>query len=137
MPKLLNRSKHEELESNSALQIRNQMERRAENAWKLELAGNLVGLRNFRNLQNFAGCEFSQVAKLPPCALFTSFATIHPALLNSCCPFALFDSFVTFWFSSFFCPHCNGVCYVILVIYKGGLAIKAPRLDTVKKNLLH
>ena len=32
MPKLLSRSKHEELESNSTLKIRNQKERRAENA---------------------------------------------------------------------------------------------------------
>ena len=37
MPKLLSRSKHEELESNSALHIRDKKERRAENAKKLEL----------------------------------------------------------------------------------------------------
>ena len=34
MPKLLSQSKHEEFESNSALQIRDQKERRAENARK-------------------------------------------------------------------------------------------------------
>ena len=34
MPNLLNRSKHEEFESNSALQIRNQKERRVEKAGK-------------------------------------------------------------------------------------------------------
>ena len=37
MPKLLSRSKHEEFKSNSALQIRYQKERRAENARKVEL----------------------------------------------------------------------------------------------------
>ena len=37
MPKLLSRSKHEEFESNSTLQIRDQKERRAENARKVEL----------------------------------------------------------------------------------------------------
>ena len=37
MPKLLSRSKHEEFESNSALQIRDEKERRAENAKNLEL----------------------------------------------------------------------------------------------------
>ena len=39
MPKLLSQSKYEEFESNSALQIRDQEERRAENA------RNLAGLR--------------------------------------------------------------------------------------------
>ena len=37
VPKLLSQSKHEEFESNSALQIREQKERRAKNAKKLEL----------------------------------------------------------------------------------------------------
>ena len=38
MPNLLNRSKHEEFESNSALQIRNQKERRVEEARKMKPA---------------------------------------------------------------------------------------------------
>ena len=57
MPKLLSRSKHEELESNSELQIRDQKERGAENArkeeQKVEEKGkqwNFAGLRKFRNL---------------------------------------------------------------------------------------
>ena len=37
MPKFLSRSKHEEFESNSKLQIRDEKERRAENAKNLEL----------------------------------------------------------------------------------------------------
>ena len=38
MPTLLSRSKQEEFESNSALQIRDQKERRAENTKKMEVA---------------------------------------------------------------------------------------------------
>ena len=37
MPKLLSQSKHKEFETNSTLKIRDQKERRAENAKKLEL----------------------------------------------------------------------------------------------------
>ena len=37
MPKLLSRSKHKEFESNSTVQIRDEKERRAENAENLEL----------------------------------------------------------------------------------------------------
>ena len=37
MPKLLSRSKHEEFDSNSALHIRDEKEKRAENAENLEL----------------------------------------------------------------------------------------------------
>ena len=63
MPKLLSRSKHEEFKLNSALQIKNQKERRVENARKLEPVGNLAGC------EIFAAYEFSQVVKSPP-ALF-------------------------------------------------------------------
>ena len=65
MPKLLSQSKHEEFESNLALQIRNQKERRAENARKLGHYRNFVGLQKFHSLQNFTTCKISQVAKLP------------------------------------------------------------------------
>ena len=50
MPKLLSQSKHEEFESNSALQIKDQKERREENAKKLEL------------LKIWQAAKFSQVA---------------------------------------------------------------------------
>ena len=59
--KLLSRSKRKEFELNSALQIRNQKERRAENVWKLEPAGNLAGL-------------FLHAATLHPATLFMSHA---------------------------------------------------------------
>ena len=67
MPNLLGRSKHEEFESNSALQIRDQKERRAENAKKLELqeiwqAAKFSQPAKIRGLRNFATCEFLQVA---------------------------------------------------------------------------
>ena len=72
-------------------------------------------------LRNFATCEFSQVVKLPHAPLFTFHYTVHfPA------PFYLFDFFGHFLVVSPNCPHCNSICFVILVICKGGLAIKAP-----------
>ena len=77
MPKLLSRSKHEEFELNSALQIKSQKERRAENRRKWSIA------KILESCENFAICEISQVAKFAsrgtvhPAALFTSPVTIH------------------------------------------------------------
>ena len=51
MPILLSRSKHKEFESNSALHIRNQKERRVEEARKMKPAKKLHRVRNFCNLQ--------------------------------------------------------------------------------------
>ena len=51
MPKLLSQSKHEEFEPNSALQIKDQKERREKNAKKLELQ------------EIWQGVKFSQSAK--------------------------------------------------------------------------
>ena len=64
MPKLLIQSKHEEFESNSALQIRNQKERRAENQ------------RN--GALQFVACEKLQGAK------FRSLRNLLPAFVISC-----------------------------------------------------
>ena len=58
MPKLLSQSKHEEFESNSALQIRDQKERRAENSKKLELQ------------EIWQGAKFSQAVKFSQVALY-------------------------------------------------------------------
>ena len=72
MPKLLSRSKHKEFESNSALQIRDQKERREENTRKLE------HLRNW---------FLQHCAQLQHC--------------SSCCPFLLFKLCpvcICFWF---------------------------------------
>ena len=55
MQNLLSRSKHEEFESYSALHIRNQKERRVENAMKLEPGGNLAGCKIFSAFEN-ASC---------------------------------------------------------------------------------
>ena len=64
MPKLLSQSKHEEFESNSALQIRNQKERRAENERKMELQ------------------EFWQAAKfLQPAKILSAFLVFAPLTL--------------------------------------------------------
>ena len=99
MPKLLSRSKHEEFESNSELQVRNQKKREAETRRKEkhkleEEKKQKAGLRNFRNLRIFAGCEI------------VSYATVH--FLG---PFYLFGSFVTFWFASHF------TLYVIVIVH--------------------
>ena len=85
MPKLLSRSKYEEFESNSALQIGNQKERIAENARKLGDCRKLAGLKNFNNLRIFAGCEIT-------CEI-ASAATIH---LIHCSHFLLFDVLTSF-----------------------------------------
>ena len=58
MPKLLSQSKHEEFESNLALQIRDQKEKRVENAKKLELQEKfsqvaLFIMRNFHHAALF------------------------------------------------------------------------------------
>ena len=84
MPKLLSRSKHEEFESNSALQIRDQKERREENISKLEHLRNLV-----------------------PAGHCSSCSTIHPS--SQCSPLLQFDvvTFLLHFFGFFpFCP-CN------------------------------
>ena len=100
MPKLLSRSKHEKFESNSALQIRDQKERRAENARELKL--------QFRRLRNFATCKFSQVAKLQPDDTVHS-STVHPvALILLHFTHLLF--LLQFFVSSYFNP-CNSFCF--------------------------
>ena len=92
MSKLLSRSKHEEFESNSELQVRNQKKREAETRRREEAESRAA--------------KFSQPVKLPHAPLFTFHCTIHfPA------PFYLFDSFVTFWFASHF------TLYVIVIVH--------------------
>ena len=105
--------------------------------------------RKFRNLQNFASCEFSQPANFRRLRIFTTYelsqvrnflpdATIHPAALfmsPALFTILLFDvltPFCHFLVFFLFCPHCNSICYVILVIFKGGLAIKAPKTSIVE-----
>ena len=58
MQKLLSQSKHEEFEPNSALKIKDQKERIAENAKKLDLQ------------EIWQGAKFSQAAKFSQVALF-------------------------------------------------------------------
>ena len=83
MPKLLSRSKHEEFESNSALQIR--AIRKEEQ--KTEEKG---PQQKFCRVANFG-----TVSKLPLSALFIMQPLfIHPALLTSCIVY-LFDSFLS------------------------------------------
>ena len=70
------------------------------------------GLRIFATLQNFARLQ-----------IFATCDTIHATFA--------FLTFCHFLIVFSICPHCNGVCFVILVICNGGLAIKAPRQDIV------
>ena len=79
MQNLLNRSKPEEFESNSALQIRNQKERKAEKAGKS--SSFVEGCKNF-TLAKFAQCEFFTRCEIPHsmkflhCAKFSHSAKI-------------------------------------------------------------
>ena len=94
MPKLLSQSKHEEFESNSALQIRDKKERRVENAKKLNLQEKFRSLRNFRRLH----CSSCEISILQHCSPFFYYS-----------PFLLFDTvtfLLQFFVSSHFIP-CN------------------------------
>ena len=83
MPKLLSRSKHEEFESNSTLQIKDQKERRAENTKKMESG-------------KFGSCS-----------------TVHPALFLpvACSCFLTPQIFVAFFFVSSYFNTCNSFCF--------------------------
>ena len=61
MPKLLSQSKHEEFEPNSTLEIRDQKERRAENAKKLELKEIWRGVKFSQPAKFSQGAKFSHV----------------------------------------------------------------------------
>ena len=89
MPKLFSQSKHEEFESNLALHIRDQKERRAENGKKLELQENFRSMRNFRRL-HCSSCDISFLRAL----FILQPLFIHLALLTSYA-FYLFDSFLS------------------------------------------
>ena len=86
-------------------------------------------LSNFPRLRNFL-----------PDSTIHPVATVHLAHCSSllplftyavCLNFCLFVPLLVFFL---FCPHCNSVCYVILVISKGGLAIQAPKTSIVKRR---
>ena len=118
MPNLLSRSKNEEFKSNSALQIRNQKERRAEEARKMKQCRRFWQAVKFRTLQKF--CRVRN---------FLLCATVHPA-------FDILTFFCHFLFVSPICLHCNSACFDLLVILYWVLSIKDPRHDTVKDLIL-
>ena len=105
MQKLLSQSKNEEFESNSALQIREQKERRAKNTKKLELQENFHSLRNFRMLRNFCKMNFHRLH----CSSCENSILQHYSPFCHYSPFLLFDA-VTFLLQ-FFVPSrfisCN------------------------------
>ena len=67
MPKLLSQSKHEVFESNSALQIRNQKERR--------------GKENEAMQKILAGCEYFVAYEFAPCEIFKGCEIVFPVPL--------------------------------------------------------
>ena len=86
MPKLLSQSKHEEFKSNSALHIRDQKERRVENAKKLELQENFRSMQNFRRL-HCSSYEISFMLHCSSCSTVHHFATIHLSYCFTLLPF--------------------------------------------------
>ena len=89
MPKLLSRSKHEEFESNSAFQIRNQEERIA------------------KNRGNWSTCEIDSCEHCASCALCI-LRTIPPA---SCSPAFHASVFLLHFFVSSYFNPCNIFCF--------------------------
>ena len=77
--------------------------------------------------------NFRRLRNLLPTTTVHHVATVHPALLTSYA-FYFLTPFVPLLVLFLFCPQCNSVCYVILVIFKGGLAIKAPKPSTVTSS---
>ena len=90
MPKLLSRSKHEEFKSNSALQIKDQKERREENTKKME---------HYRNA--FLASTMHPASTVPPAACSPAFHTSVFLLYFFC--FFLFNPCNSFCFGFFFC----------------------------------
>ena len=81
MPKLLSRSKQEEFLVELSIAYQKPEGKKSRKCMEIGAIGNLAGLRNFRNLQNFVGCEFSQPTKLP------HVATVHQFCHYSSCTF--------------------------------------------------
>ena len=80
----------------------------------------------FRRLRNFL-----LVATVHPTALFMS-----PALFTVLL-FDILTHFGHFLIFFLFCPHCNSIFYVILVICKVGLAIKSPKISTIDISFIN
>ena len=86
MPKLLSQSKHEEFKPNSALQIRDQKERRAENAKKLELQEIWQGVKFSQDEREiFAGCTVhpAKISFMPPLFIMELYSPLQPLFTSS------------------------------------------------------
>ena len=95
MPKLLSRSKHEEFKSNSALQIKDQKERRAKSEEKNGALRNLVPAALFPAPASYEHCSCSPLFSCISCIVV--FATI-------------------FGFSPFY-PCCSHLCLDCMVFH--------------------
>ena len=96
----------------------------------MEHCRNFAGLRKFRNLQNFTGCEILQLAKSFSCCHYSS--SYHCSLSYA---FLLFDSFVTFWFASHFTLYVIVIVHVIWYFCLSWWLYK-PFVHTVKRDFL-
>ena len=109
MSKLLSRSKHEEFESNSALQIGDQKERKEENTRKLEHLRNWF-LQHCSQLQH---CSPSWALFTAP-TLFTILGTVHPVARSGFLRCALF-AFV-FVFFPFYPCNSFWFCFIFFLV---------------------
>ena len=110
MPKLLSRSKHEEFESNSSLQIRSQKERREKSEEKWSIA------------------KFGSRSTVP-----------SSSTVPSCCPFLLFDA-SDFCYIFLFLPILTLVIAFVLVFFVTSLTLStyiSLSLYKLSMNSLH
>ena len=144
MPKLLSRSKHKEFEPNSTLQIRNQKERRAENARKLGHYKRFAWLRKFAVLRNYLPCllfTFQPCDTVPAARL--NFCLFVPLLISSHFVLEQLTTFVDF--SNLYCfgavykpkQTCNRIPFCSLINFLGGKLSALPTLSPVSLIFSH
>ena len=88
MPNLLSRSKHEEFKSNSALQIKDQKERRAKSEEKNGALQNLVLAALFPAPASYEHCScsplFSSISRIVVFATIFGFSPFYPCCNHLC-----------------------------------------------------
>ena len=123
MPKLLSRSKHEEFESNSALQIRDKKERREENTKKMEPV-------------KFIPAHTVHLPATVHHAARSCFLTLCPVCFNFC--FFPYYPCNSFWFCFFFLVISYTLStYISLSLYKLSITSAIEKEGTTVSPLLH
>ena len=158
MPKLLGQSKHKEFESNSALHITDQKERRAENAKKLELQEIFRSLRNFCRL-HCSSCKISFMSMFILQYYSCLLHTVHfsPTVPAACLKFCIF---VPLLISSHFVlvivtppilvrpdwrirtgfgvrNHILGLLIIIIIFFRADLICGIQIIFVITNNRLH